>query len=190
MRQSIDDIRAEVFRVVELESITEGKGSAAPAPAPRTAGELANRMQDAVTRIGKPTRRLAASRDYDARPGIWISRSDRHRRSQVHSTCDRTHDPAGAVDQPDELPKLGLAPQIQDTPQRRVIVAVLANLSKQESAAKMIDDGLPPAEMPPLNSEIEFATRHDNPKRQILAQNLLHERRRCFFFFGKMDITF
>jgi len=68
-------------------------------------------------------------------------------------------------------------------------VAFFADLDEKKAAAKVIDDFLPAAAMPPFDSVIVLPAGHDDPVRAGLPQGRLDQTQTLLFFRAEVDIA-
>jgi hypothetical protein len=86
MRQTGDDIRAQVFRIVEFRAISKRAGPGPPATAVLAAGQRAYRMDKLMVRISLPMGRFSSARNHNAGTVGRTVGFALNRGSEVHQT--------------------------------------------------------------------------------------------------------
>ena len=138
-----------------------------------------------------PLRRLASARDDDAGPVLGPAGLDLDGRRQVHRERHRRDDPGGVVHQPDELPQVGLAHEVDDAVQPRMPVARLAALDELDAAR---GSGRRPAgtatgpTTSPCKSYLPPATMIQKSSRQPIGSSS-HLAHPGFLLVGEVDIA-
>src|SRR5436190_4679570 len=97
---------------------------------------------------------------------IWPGR---HGGGEMHQRRDAAEHTLRVVHQANQLTEVSTAAQVHDIFQRRMVMANFADLNEQDFPAKMVDDLLVTAPVPPLDRVIKFSAGIDYPKRNVLA---------------------
>src|SRR6266404_719763 len=70
-----------------------------------------------------------------------------------------------------------------------MVMMLFADLNEEDFASKMIDDGLPPPEMPPFDGVVQLAARHNDPIGNVKAADLLDGRRHALLCVRKVNVS-
>ena len=173
MREILPDIHAEVGGGVARIAIAERNRPVPPASSLDTTGQGANGVKELVAGIEFPMNRFTAAGQDNAWAECVRRVPDIDGRGQVHEAGDWAKDTLGVVDQPDQFPQAGLAAQIHDAAKPRVVMPLLTDLHEQDPILKMIHDLLEPIRTPPFDRGVVFAAGGDDPKRGVLAGDLV-----------------
>lgn len=122
-----------------------------------------------MMRVSLPLGRFPPPGHDHTRPVLRTPCPHRDRRGQMHEPGDRTDHPLRMVDEPDELPQIGLPAQIDHASERRVVMASAPDLDKLDAPAEVIDHLLPAGRIPPFDRIVIFPTRDDDPVGRVLA---------------------
>ena len=106
----------------------------------------------------------------------------------MHEKGDGAQNTLGAVNQADDVSQAGLTAQVQNSSEGGVVMLRVPELNEQEPASEVIDDGLPSAEMPPLDRVVVLPARYDQPVRDFEAGGLAHERGGSLLGVGQIDV--
>jgi hypothetical protein len=107
--QPADDVHAQRLRAIFLIAVAERHRARAPAAAVVAAAERSHGVDELVMGVGGEMRRFTAAGDDHARTIAWRARPRVDRSRQVHEQADRADHSLCVVDEPNELPKIGLA---------------------------------------------------------------------------------
>jgi hypothetical protein len=107
----------------------------------------------------------------------------------VHVEGYWTNNSIRVIDQVNQFTQAGFSSQVQNIPQRRMIVARLPNLHKCYAVVQAIHDILPTATVPPLDCVIVFASGSDDPVRPYFTKLFAHERGGAFFRLAEVNIA-
>jgi hypothetical protein len=182
-------VQAKLFRPILFIAVTQWNRPGTPASARGTTGEAAYGVDELVVRVGFPLGRLASTGHDHARARLGPVWSRRHRRREVHQTGHWAEHAFGVMDQVDELAQGGLLTPADNSVERRVIMALLANLNELDSIPEMVHDFLVPPEVPPLNGVIVLASGHDEPIGESRSDLFRHGGRPGPFLVGQVDIA-
>ena len=183
-----DGINAEIG-IARRVTIAERNGAGFPATALVATRESAEGVEELMMRIGAPLRRLAPSGDDHARAIRRTALAHGHTRGEVHEAGDGAEHPGAVVDEPDELPHIGLPTQIEHAAQGGMTMVRRADLHEKNPAAEMIDDRLPAIRCPPLDRAIRLPACGDDPIRRVEAQSLDDLRHPSALQRVKMDVA-
>src|SRR5260370_33250439 len=93
------------------------------------------------------------------------------------------------IHQSDQFPKTGPSPQIYGSFQPGVVMILSTYLNKLDASAEMIYDRQVALRLPPFDIDIILPTGSHDPKRSILAGDLMDLRVPGLFLSGKMKVT-
>jgi len=133
---------------------------------------------------------LAAAGDDDTRTVAGLARLGFDGGGQVHERGDPAQHPLGVINQADQFSQSCLTPEINGAVELGVVMAAVSNLDKLDSLAKMINDVLITARLPPFDRQIIFAAPCHNPERDILADNLINLGMPDFLLRGEVNVAF
>lgn len=112
-------------------------------------------------------RRLSTAGHNDTRTGfpnrVAAFSLDRNGRCQMHEKTDWRQNALTVVNQLDQFSDASLPAKIEGTMQFRMKVTRSPNLHEVHPAAVMIHDLLKPLGIPPLDREVSFPARSDDP---------------------------
>ena len=107
----------------------------------------------------------------------------------MHQERHRAQHALGVMDQPDQLPQIGLAAQIDDAAQRTMLVARLPDLDEQDALGEVIDDTLIALVIPPFDGEVPLAAGDHDPERHAPVEDLLDLRNPRLLSRREMDVA-
>lgn len=116
-----------------------------------------------------PMRWLASAIDDDAGPKAVVPRRIRNSRREVHRVRNASQDPGRVIDEPDELPVVGLSAQVDHARQRTMVVLQGADLDERDTPAQVIDHLLERFNGPLLARKVVLAAGVDQPKGSSVA---------------------
>jgi hypothetical protein len=178
--------QAQSVGLVIWRTIPHGDGAGPPASALRAAWERADGVEKLMTRIRLPMGWLAAAGDDDAGPQA-VGFPEGNSRCEVHEQRHRAKHPGCMVDDSDQLTQRGVAPEIENIPQRRMIVTALSHLHKLQTPPKVIHHRLPARAHPPFDRNVLLPPRVDEP---ILPPGQFRARRGSGLFLRReMDVA-
>src|SRR5882672_10901357 len=90
----------------------------------------ADRMDELVLWIGFPTRRLPAASHHDTWSVRRGARFGLDGGGKMHDQGDRAQDTLGVINETNQLAQRGLAAQVQNSVQSRMVVVVFSDLDK------------------------------------------------------------
>jgi hypothetical protein len=141
-------------------------------------------MNKLVVGIRFPMGRLAATGNDDTWPIAGLASLPLDGRSQVHQQTHRCEYALRMVYEPDELPEVGLAAEVDHVPEKGMVMATFADLDEADSPAKMVDYFLVSPRIPPFNREVIFASSDYDPEWGVVASDVFDLRRAALFHFG------
>lgn len=170
-------------------AVAERYGARLPAAPRRAAGKLANGVQELMAGILFPMRRFSAAVDHNARPQARQPRRRGHRRRQMHRVGNARENAGAVVDQPNQLPMVRLAAQVNDPGEWRVAVFRRADLHEHDASAKTIDDVLEVLKGPLLAREVALAAGVDEPESPSVSRRLLDLVEPRALLIGQVDMA-
>ena len=108
---------------------------------------------------------------------------------QMHQRRHAAEHALGVIDQPHELAQVGLAAQIDDVFQGRMMMSDFAHLDEEHAVSEMIDDVLVASPVPPLDGVVKLSTGVDDPKRQVAPAQFMHDRFPPALLGGQMNVA-
>lgn len=94
------------------------------------------------------------------------------------------------VNQSHQLPQVGLAPQVNHSSERGMIMLQVADLNELDLTTKVIDHFLITRRAPPLDRDVVLAPGHDNPERCVLSCLFVYLRVPGLLKVREMDVAF
>ena len=131
-RQVFDYIDAAVLRPIFFVAVAQGNDARPPASAMLATAQRPHAVKELMVRIRLPMRRLSSTGNHHARAVHRRAGLGLDRRCQMHQQRHRAKDALGVIDEPDQLPQVGLAAQIDDITKRRVHMLGFPDLNEED----------------------------------------------------------
>lgn len=142
-----------------------------------------------VVRISLPMGRLTSASHNHAGSAASGARFCFNGRGEMHGRCDPAKNPLGMVNEANQFAQIRFASKIDYSLKLRMKMPDSADLNKLNFAAEMVDDVLIALSTPPLNSNIVFTARSDDPERKVDAGEFMDLREPGFLLRGEMNVS-